>query len=209
MHELGVPNLLVSRQPRRGRAGKAGRDLDPRGGQPEHAVKALQILTDIGGTLVGEWHRDKDAHRRGRRSPGPATAGCHKRPGTGAGRSRGPARSTTPRRTTPRRSARSRSPRSWSTWGRSPRSWSGGQRCAGPPRSGCAKFPRNQPPAPRSRALPGLADALAVSTSTALDRACRASESPAGVLRIRSPTRAGFGTVSRATTESKQHHDDP
>ena len=33
--------------------------------------------------------------------------------------------------------------------------------------------------------------------------------SPAGVLGIRSPTRDGFGTVSRATTESKQHHDDP
>ena len=65
VQDLEVPGLLAIRPPRRGRAGEAGHDLDPRGGQPEHAVKFLQVLTDIGGSRgrgVGGWGRGEDRH---------------------------------------------------------------------------------------------------------------------------------------------------
>ena len=63
MHVLEVADLLPRRLPRRGRTAEAGHDLDPRGGQPESSVEALQIPTDIGWTRVRGWNRSNDRHR--------------------------------------------------------------------------------------------------------------------------------------------------
>ena len=148
VHDLGVLDFLVSRLPWRACAGQGGHDLDPRGGQPEHAVECRQILAYIAGRrdsrrrgyrgvggrgAGGRGQRQGPSpSRRGRRSPCPARAGCHTRPGTGPGHSRrsGEAGSRKPRR--PGRPC-------WPPWP-----------CRAPSRP---SFPCIQPPRPRSAAV--------------------------------------------------------
>ena len=67
VHDLGVLDFLVSRLPWRACAGQGGHDLDPRGGQPEHAVECRQILAYIAGR--------RDSRRRGYRGAGGRGAG--------------------------------------------------------------------------------------------------------------------------------------
>ena len=72
---LEVSDLLARRRPWRGCAGEGGHYLDPRGGQPEHAVERRQVPADIGGGRglaaargkacrgAGGRDRGKDRHR--------------------------------------------------------------------------------------------------------------------------------------------------
>ena len=41
---------------------KARHDLDACGGQMEHAVEGRQVLTDIAGSLTGDWDRGDGRH---------------------------------------------------------------------------------------------------------------------------------------------------
>ena len=62
VHDLEVPDLLVSPPAMARPHGEGGHDLDPRGGQPEHAVEGRQVLADIGGPVARDWDRDDGRH---------------------------------------------------------------------------------------------------------------------------------------------------
>ena len=127
-------------------AGQAGHDPQPRGGQAEQAVEPRQVLADVGdhGRAQAASRRVPAAprSRRGRRSRGPAAAGCRRPPGAGAGYSRSSPSRSQPSRWRARRADAGL--RRWRAGGCRP-----GQtrtpRGAGPPRPGPPPRPARRP----------------------------------------------------------------